>query len=70
MPVRREVVRVEPLSNDRETWKAPAVVTRTEDQTEIVLRFFPHARPARAFVNGPAWPGRFDIEIDRVGARA
>jgi hypothetical protein len=41
-----------------------------EDQTEIVLRFFPHARPARAFVNGPAWPGRFDIEIDRAAARA
>ena len=46
------------------------MVTRTEDQTEIVLRFFPHARPARAFVNGPAWPGRFDIEIDRAAARA
>lgn len=46
------------------------MVTRTEDQTEIGLRFFPHDRPARAFLNGPAWPGPFDIEIDRVAARA
>lgn len=70
MPVKREVVRVELLSNDRETGKAPAVVTRTEDQTEIALRFFPHDGPARTFLNLPAWPGRFDIEIDRAAARA
>ena len=131
--MKREVVRVEPLSTYLETWKAPtSVVTRTEDtvyvsglppfnpatgtvvampierQTEIVLeqiklcletagssldqvlkctvyctsvekfaavnvvyaRYFPQDPPARTFVNVPAWPGPFDIEIDCVAARA
>ncbi|WP_248323538.1 MULTISPECIES: RidA family protein [unclassified Caballeronia] len=35
---------------------------------EIYARFFGHAPPARIFVNVPAWPGRFDIEIDCVAA--
>jgi 2-iminobutanoate/2-iminopropanoate deaminase len=35
---------------------------------EIYRRFFPKDPPARIFVNVPAWPGRFDIEIDCVAA--
>jgi len=32
----------------------------------IYARYFPKDRPARVFVNVPAWPGHFDIEIDCV----
>lgn len=128
--MRRESIRVEPLSTYLERWKAPtSVVCRLgetiyvsglppfdpdtgdvvekasiERQTELVLqqmmhclvtagsslenvvkctvyctsvgmfpavnavyaRFFPHDPPARTFVNVPAWPGAFDIEIDCV----
>jgi 2-iminobutanoate/2-iminopropanoate deaminase len=32
----------------------------------VYARFFPVNPPARIFVNVPAWPGRFDIEIDCV----
>ncbi len=127
--MKREIIRVEPLSTYLEHWKAPvSVVTRTVDtiyvsglppfdpatgkvidapierQTELVLeqmklclktagssldnvlkcniycnsvqkfaavnaiytRFFPNDPPARIFVCVPAWPGRFDIEIDCV----
>ncbi|WP_322107302.1 RidA family protein [Paraburkholderia sp. J41] len=35
---------------------------------EIYARFFGSQPPARIFVNVPAWPGRFDIEIDCVAA--
>jgi 2-iminobutanoate/2-iminopropanoate deaminase len=35
---------------------------------EVYRRFFPVDPPARIFVNVPAWPGRFDIEIDCVAA--
>ncbi|WP_244851181.1 RidA family protein [Caballeronia sp. SL2Y3] len=35
---------------------------------EIYARFFGREPPARIFVNVPAWPGRFDIEIDCVAA--
>ena len=35
---------------------------------EIYRRYFPKDPPARIFVNVPAWPGRFDIEIDCVAA--
>jgi len=35
---------------------------------EIYKRYFPHEPPARIFVNVPAWPGRFDIEIDCIAA--
>jgi 2-iminobutanoate/2-iminopropanoate deaminase len=28
--------------------------------------YFPAAPPARIFINVPAWPGAFDIEIDCV----
>ena len=34
----------------------------------IYARYFPKDPPARIFVNVPAWPGHFDIEIDRVAA--
>ncbi|CAM2146102.1 2-iminobutanoate/2-iminopropanoate deaminase [Pararobbsia alpina] len=35
---------------------------------EIYSRFFGAHPPARIFVNVPAWPGHFDIEIDCVAA--
>lgn len=35
----------------------------------VYARFFPRNPPARIFVNVPAWPGRFDIEIDCVATR-
>lgn len=129
--MKREVIRVEPLSTYLERWKSPAsVVTRhgdtiyvsglppfdpmtgeivdgpIEQQTEVVLeqlkrcvetagsslervvrctvyctsvdkfaaineiyaRYFPKDPPARMFVNVPAWPRRFDIEIDCIAA--
>jgi 2-iminobutanoate/2-iminopropanoate deaminase len=129
--MKREIIRVEPLSSYLERWKAPtSVVTRhgetvyvsglppfdpatgeivdapIERQTEIVLeqmklcletagsslenvlkcnvyctsvadfaavnaiyaRYFPSDPPARIFINVPAWPGRFSIEIDCVAA--
>lgn len=37
---------------------------------EVYRRYFPADPPARIFVNVPAWPGRFDIEIDCVAAVA
>ena len=37
---------------------------------EVYRRYFPKDPPARIFVNVPAWPGRFDIEIDCVAAVA
>jgi 2-iminobutanoate/2-iminopropanoate deaminase len=131
--MKREIIRVEPLSTYLERWKAPAsAVTRhgdtvyvsafppfdpetgeiiarpIEQQTEIVLRqmklcletagssldqvlkcnvyctsvekfaavnevyvrFFSKDPPARIFINVPAWPGTFDIEIDCIAAIA
>ena len=35
----------------------------------VCARYFPKDPPARVFVNVPAWPGRFDIEIDCIAAR-
>ena len=35
---------------------------------EVYTRFFPMDPPARIFVNVPAWPGHFDIEIDCIAA--
>ncbi|MGF6852853.1 RidA family protein [Paraburkholderia sp. CI3] len=35
---------------------------------EMYARFFSPQPPARIFVNVPAWPGRFDIEIDCIAA--
>lgn len=128
--MKREIIRVEPLSTWLENWKAPtSAVTRAGDiiyvsgfppfdpqtgkvlegasielQTERVLeqlklcvetagssldqvlkchvyctsvekfaamnavyaRYFPVNPPARTFVNVPAWPGPFDIEIDCI----
>jgi 2-iminobutanoate/2-iminopropanoate deaminase len=32
----------------------------------IYARYFPQDPPARIFVNVPAWPGHFDIEIDCI----
>jgi 2-iminobutanoate/2-iminopropanoate deaminase len=34
----------------------------------VYARYFPKDPPARIFVNVPAWPGPFDIEIDCVAA--
>ena len=34
----------------------------------IYSRYFPKDPPARSFVNVPAWPFHFDIEIDCVAA--
>jgi len=36
----------------------------------IYARYFPKNPPARIFVNVPAWPGHFDIEIDCIAAVA
>jgi 2-iminobutanoate/2-iminopropanoate deaminase len=33
---------------------------------DVYRRFFPIDPPARIFVNVPAWPGRFEIEIDCI----
>lgn len=35
---------------------------------EIYARFFGPEPPARIFINVPAWPGHFDIEIDCIAA--
>jgi 2-iminobutanoate/2-iminopropanoate deaminase len=35
---------------------------------EVYRTFFPVDPPARIFVNVPAWPGHFDIEIDCIAA--
>ena len=37
---------------------------------EVYVRFFPKDPPARIFINVPAWPGPFDIEIDCIAAIA
>ena len=129
--MKRQIIRVEPLSTYLEQWNAPiSAVTRHGDtiyvsglppfdpatgnvvdapierQTELVLeqmklcletagsslddvlkctvyctsvdkyaavnaiyaRYFSKDPPARVFVNVPAWPGHFDIEIDCVAA--
>ena len=34
----------------------------------VYARYFPKDPPARVFVNVPAWPGHFDIEIDCIAA--
>ena len=34
----------------------------------IYVRYFPRDPPARTFVNVPAWPFRFDIEIDCIAS--
>ena len=34
----------------------------------IYARYFPQEPPARIFINVPAWPGHFDIEIDCIAA--
>jgi 2-iminobutanoate/2-iminopropanoate deaminase len=36
----------------------------------VYARYFPIDPPARIFVNVPAWPGHFDIEIDCVAVVA
>jgi 2-iminobutanoate/2-iminopropanoate deaminase len=36
----------------------------------IYAGYFPNDPPARIFVNVPAWPGPFDIEIDCIAAVA
>lgn len=37
---------------------------------EVYARFFPKDPPARIFINVPAWPGPFNIEIDCIAAVA
>ena len=37
---------------------------------EVYKRYFPTDPPARIFVNVPAWPGPFDIEIDCIASIA
>jgi 2-iminobutanoate/2-iminopropanoate deaminase len=32
----------------------------------VYVRYFPNDLPAQIFVNVPAWPGYFDIEIDCI----
>jgi 2-iminobutanoate/2-iminopropanoate deaminase len=32
----------------------------------VYARYFPMDPPARLFINVPAWPGQFDIEIDCI----
>ena len=57
----KKIVRVEPISTYLERWKAPtSVVTRTHDTVYV---------SGLSFVNVPAWPGHFDIEIDCIAAR-
>lgn len=34
----------------------------------VYARYFPKDPPARVFMNVPAWPGPFDIEIDCIAA--
>ena len=34
----------------------------------VYSRYFPNNPPARTFINVPAWPGPFDIEIDCIAA--
>lgn len=34
----------------------------------VYARYFPADPPARIFVNVPAWPGAFDVEIDCIAA--
>jgi len=34
----------------------------------VYARYFPVDPPARTFVNVPAWPGTFDIEIECIAA--
>ena len=34
----------------------------------IYARYFPNDPPASVFVCVPAWPGRFDIEVDCIAA--
>lgn len=36
---------------------------------DIYARYFPGEPPARIFVNVPAWPGHFDIEVDCIATR-
>jgi enamine deaminase RidA (YjgF/YER057c/UK114 family) len=70
--VKRQIIRVEPLSTYLERWNAPiSAVTRHGDTiyaavNAIYARYFPKDPPARVFVNVQAWPGHFDIEIDCV----
>ena len=45
-------------------------VEKFADVNAVYSRYFPKDPPARIFVNVPAWPGHFDIEIDCIAAVA
>ena len=45
-------------------------VEKFADVNEVYVRFFSKDPPARIFINVPAWPGPFDIEIDCIAAIA
>jgi 2-iminobutanoate/2-iminopropanoate deaminase len=34
----------------------------------VYARYFPTDPPARIFINVPAWPGHFDIEVDCIAS--
>ncbi len=57
---------------DRERKIGPVVDCTSADAFDsinpIYARYFPKDPPARMFVNVPAWPRRFDIEIDCIAA--
>jgi enamine deaminase RidA (YjgF/YER057c/UK114 family) len=57
--MKREVIRVQPLSTYLEKWMHRPRPSR------VTVKKNP---PARIFVCVPAWPGRFDIEIDCIAA--
>jgi len=43
-------------------------VEKFAEVNAIYARYFPVDPPARTFINVPAWPGKFDIEIDCIAA--
>ena len=57
----------------RASWAVRDWVTRLGGRpiavvNAIYARYFPKDAPARIFINVPAWPGHFDIEIDCIAA--
>ncbi len=75
--MKREIIRVEPLSTYLEKYKAPAS-TVTKHGDTIYVSGSPPFDPQtggifkgaieRIFINVPAWNGGFDIEVDCIAA--